>query len=284
MFCGDAPATSREHGWSDWLGKYLPPDPAVNHQVTSSSDHWLPVEMRDAKPPRSVSGPSRSRKFKVVCNRCNNEWMSQLEERSKALLTRMIDGEELELSRADQKLLARWADKISLVYDYGETSSVVTSAEQRKAFMTLDTALPLTQVWLGTFTPRLGDLRHRRYTYVLAGNVDIRLDTMVMGPVVFYVVSTSDPERFGHEELRVDGTPMSEYVVKIWPLTQDKVDWPLSAMHCRQYYLLSEMARLEIGVRMKYDLEHVPPLMTPQAWCDVRPDELMRLIPGVGLY
>ena len=51
------------------------------------------------------------------CTRCNNEWMSQLEEKVKPILAPMIHGEQTALSLAEQLILARWATKSAVVYD-----------------------------------------------------------------------------------------------------------------------------------------------------------------------
>lgn len=52
-----------------------------------------------------------------VCKRCNNGWMSQLEERAKPLLTLLIDGERevVHLTEPERHIVATWAFKTAIV-------------------------------------------------------------------------------------------------------------------------------------------------------------------------
>lgn len=276
---------SRQHVWPQWLGEYLPRDDAVNHQMTKSADFWMPTEHRDERSPRLVSGAASSRKLRIVCKECNERWMSQTEQRAKPLFIEMDTLIHPELAADEQALLARWADLLSMVWELGTQTTAATSSDQRLGFSTSEVPVPNTKVWLGTFEDVPGPLRHRYYPFTVEGNdvATMRLSSIVVGRVIFYVVGGANEEQTASEGLNVDDTPMSEYLAQIWPVKAQRVAWPLKPMSYRQYFVLSETPFWEIGVKTAYGLTKVPSLITPEEWCAIEPTETYRWINGVGV-
>ena len=68
---------SREHVWADWLKHYIPKN-APFHSSLAAVAHPTHTEFKRSK----VSGDIQNRKLRIVCEQCNNRWMSQLQERA----------------------------------------------------------------------------------------------------------------------------------------------------------------------------------------------------------
>src|SRR5688572_17574751 len=54
------------------------------------------------------------------CQRCNNGWMSEMENRTKALLLPLMRGVRTDLSIANQSKIAIWTTKTAMTFDYHE--------------------------------------------------------------------------------------------------------------------------------------------------------------------
>ncbi|MBM0228216.1 hypothetical protein [Micromonospora sp. ATA51] len=105
-FCG---ATNRqitnEHIWPDWLRDYLPAVRQPGH-----SERWSSAAGRDR-----WRQPILTAKVRVVCDGCNNGWMSQLEEAAKPIVGPMVVGQAVELDATAQQIVANWVALKGLV-------------------------------------------------------------------------------------------------------------------------------------------------------------------------
>lgn len=67
--------------------------------------------------PLNRKGDGRSQKLKVVCEPCNNEWMSVLQDRTKDILLPLLLRDAHEISEQHHELLATWATMFTMVYE-----------------------------------------------------------------------------------------------------------------------------------------------------------------------
>lgn len=111
-------------------------------------------------------GPLRSVKLRIVCEKCNNGWMSGLQKKTKPILTAFIEGNWRKLTPAEQRTLAAWAAMFTMAVEYGDPETAATSstflAPGRAAFL--------------TFSGSDGPIKPRQLAAVgmLARNVDLR--------------------------------------------------------------------------------------------------------------
>jgi hypothetical protein len=114
---------TNEHVWPQWLRKFpayenvrrqLGPRPGWDdfEVVTDEDGRFLNV----AKPRPGHVPMLPDVKVKVVCGKCNNGWMSQLEKQAGSVLQRLMADERMDLSDDEQELLALWAAKTMLLY------------------------------------------------------------------------------------------------------------------------------------------------------------------------
>lgn len=110
IFCGSR-TNSDEHVWPDWLAKIIKQLPGETKSLwairTNDEGH---VDRWERATPDLVT--------KTVCKvRCNAGWMSDLEKDAKPLLSPMINGEEITLTRQQQGIIAIWMIKTAMVLD-----------------------------------------------------------------------------------------------------------------------------------------------------------------------
>jgi hypothetical protein len=80
-------------------------------------------------------GDARSQKLKVVCERCNNGWMSALQNRTEPILSPLLAKQRKVLSPQKQGVLAAWTTMVAMIYDTTVAEYAATTDEQRVAFM-----------------------------------------------------------------------------------------------------------------------------------------------------
>lgn len=108
MFCGTKTKLTREHIWGRWLGSYGPSvDPKYRGSQTFTSNSGtspkvIPGAWRN-------TGCETSRTMKVVCGRCNNGWMSTIEEQMKRLFDRLSRGDTTDFTAEELAAAARWS-------------------------------------------------------------------------------------------------------------------------------------------------------------------------------
>lgn len=81
-------------------------------------------------------GELHSKKMKVICRACDNEWMSGIEHAAKPLLMPIIKGEAVTLDAAQREVVAKWATLKVLVCEHDNRGTEVTRQANRTAFMT----------------------------------------------------------------------------------------------------------------------------------------------------
>jgi hypothetical protein len=104
IFCGRSGSEvkiTKEHVWPYWLRTHL------KTQLLPG-----PLELRKNETViRTRPDVLFSVSPCIACIACNTGWMKQLEERARPLLLPMLDGLNLELSPADQSIVAAWCAK-----------------------------------------------------------------------------------------------------------------------------------------------------------------------------
>ncbi len=102
VFCKKEVKLTKEHVLPNWLCSLYPTDEMVINEFTGASQsQWNSKIFQHTA--------------KVVCESCNGGWMSKLEKDIKPLLTKMLNLEPLLIQKAEQELLAFWAQKTFLM-------------------------------------------------------------------------------------------------------------------------------------------------------------------------
>lgn len=165
-FCpADAVERGGEHLWDNWVNRALPEtrylarrqyslDSSVTEYYTDSLDEKLPV----------------------VCNGCNNGWMSALSLKMKERFERaMLDAEPFSLGARDAAILAAFTFMKAVVTDHliNSDDPFFTRAV-RERFRSSLTLPSLLKVWFGAF--------HGRYRMSTRNNL-LLISTSELGPL-----------------------------------------------------------------------------------------------------
>ena len=190
IFCGDK-ADSNEDLWPQWLIRALKRTP----------DEKIPMSVRrhDEKDFRRWTKVSGALRVKLVCCKCNNGWMSDLEGEAKPILTPMMLGEQVTLSASQQHTVARWVTKCAMVFDSVDRGEQFYDGLDRHDFhQRSEPSVNSTNIWLGKQigpTGLVGYTDHRTLRTGLSrrgsdvGSVKQYINTMVFGHLVMQIAS-----------------------------------------------------------------------------------------------
>lgn len=147
IFCETNNANSREHFYSEWMHDLLPVGPQGTYSGDFIDQHPKTKEVtrhdRRVKP-----GELYTKKMKVVCRACNNEWMSGIEEAAKPILEPLIKGEKITLGAAQLEVLAKWATLKTIVCEHDVRGVEVTPQHDRTVFMAEGAIPPYFNIYL----------------------------------------------------------------------------------------------------------------------------------------
>ena len=105
IFCGEG-NLSKEHFWPEWAASLLP-----SYLINQHEERSFTISNKTIMNPpkiRTKSGNAWTKKIRVVCETCNNGWMSQLEASAKPLLTPLIAGRPCIISESTAQIIAKW--------------------------------------------------------------------------------------------------------------------------------------------------------------------------------
>jgi len=103
FFC-PRPVDSAEHLWSNWILEDLNPVQPIHIKFGKTFAKW-------------VDDPEV--RVHCVCQKCNNEWMNDIECENKPHVSAMMNDKPVVLRPSEQELLTRWAVLKAMVLDGG---------------------------------------------------------------------------------------------------------------------------------------------------------------------
>lgn len=231
IFCSAHAKKSKEHIWPDWMAEYFARADGQSHNRNTYTSRWHEqLCQKEMQRPGHLS----TVKLRVVCESCNNGWMSRLESETKRLLKPMMEEEEIELNGTQQRTLALWAAVKAIVGEYAEPDIAVTPKKDRRRIKE-DGAIPeYYAVYLGYCasgrdnawmrTSMTLSLSHNGPSPSLDGfNRNTQSVALLCGPVFLYVLA-----------VRVDGIDPISFIEpsklsRIHPSPEQSIIWPLSS-------------------------------------------------------
>jgi|HubBroStandDraft_6_1064221.scaffolds.fasta_scaffold00052_50 hypothetical protein len=226
-FCHN-PANSAEHVWAAWISGILP--------STRYNNERKQGEARNTWTTARIDQTAR-----VVCEECNETWMSDLEGRVKDLLTPMLrDGKKTTLTPEDMWLLSAYAFKQAVIGNYQSLAlmpePIFTRAE-RERFRYALIVPPDVRIWISAFQGRarfsgLSNLRYARSTNdpPPLNDLDVYSYTYAAGHLVLQLLAYRW-NSVANRGMRVEFPEQPAYWAKacqrIWPTPNDPITWPL---------------------------------------------------------
>jgi hypothetical protein len=188
-------------------------------------------------------------KPQVVCEPCNNGWMSRLEIATKPILLQLMLGQAMHLDRDAQTVLATWACLKNMVAEFSDPATRATSAADLQWMY--DEHLPPLRatLWIGEHTGTEWTTRYRHQGMRIShGVVRVASDsppngqvtTLAVGRIIFHLLAL--PEGFLYGGVPIPQGPIAACIRQIYPSTTP-FDWPLART-------LTDADALELGDKM----------------------------------
>jgi hypothetical protein len=254
VFCGGGPLTEEDifPVWAAEVVKELHPAKSRGSFTVIREKQSSGVVQRRAP----FGSGDLATKARVVCGRCNNGWMSQMESDAKAFVAPMIRGTSLfiPLSPADQRIVAAWLAKIAMLTQYvfvppfhpqpNDLSHLFGHREPSSGF----------HIWLGAY--RRDDEVSSFWNGHGLGFVASRegMAKMNHGVIFTMLIGHFVAQVFIEPALNEQGrsvTPGERHeaaLVRIWPAQSRTAEWPPSFRLAARD--VAQLARVGIGQRV----------------------------------
>ncbi|HEY6256051.1 MAG TPA: hypothetical protein VIY51_09695 [Xanthobacteraceae bacterium] len=225
---------SKEDLWPVWTRAYLP----VTQPNYSFARSVLEKDRRLHGTVQKISGDPKSRRVKVVCRRCNNNWMSILQNRAKPMLLPLMHGEKSTLNERKQSIIAAWAAMVVICAEYIAPGRAAMSVVDRRHLYLHKQAPPRIRIWIGNFRRKnwpaywchnsllIGPDKAPYPWQIGPGGLpwpNTQMTTLTFGSLYLHAFSCPFPEILGGFE------PRRSHVVQIWPIREKFIVWPPTA-------------------------------------------------------
>ena len=228
IFCNGTGKKSKEHLWPVWMHELLPLVGDGNNVSEMNTFQW---KKQTGAKRQKRQGHLTTKKLRVVCQTCNNGWMSKLESEIKPILTGILTHENLELCSQKQEILARWIALKSIIGEHSEQETHVTPQAERNLFRTQKNIPDFFAIYIGKHNEK-ADTAWLRTSQTIArsptgpnpplGDLKRNMQSIafICGPLFVYVLA-----------IREDGIKATEFLnlpelIRIFPTQSDKIIWP----------------------------------------------------------
>jgi hypothetical protein len=236
IFCGSPGPLTDEHIWGDWIlkGKHVP---------RTSNKHKIGLTFRQhsAAPPvsttRTKAGDPLGANLHLVCGKCNNEWMSRIQDDAKPYLTPLFSGSQWAIGASAQQKISTWAAMVTMTSEYLSRDSSTRAIPQsdRDYLRSHNRPPPNWRIWIGTYdrSKWVGQWVRTSAPILDIANPTDRIEaqpntqttTFIIGKLYVYVMSSHFPEHTALWDWRP--TPRAKaLLVEIYPVKQMIVAWP----------------------------------------------------------
>jgi hypothetical protein len=212
VFCGKPNRPSKEDVLAKWIARRFPDRAKSRFDIRRGrlgEPSWPDQEF--------VAVGNLGSVVRAPCVRCNSGWMSTLERESQPILEPLMDGESGTVPIAHLRVIAQWAVKTALMYEYmryTEEARYFTTADRRALCWSL-TLPPNTLVFAARYAGESG-------TYQIGGHSS----TIAIQQLALQVFSYRWlPEYRGARTTPVLSDTWSDIQKSIWP-TLEPMYWP----------------------------------------------------------
>lgn len=132
IFCSERPVGSKEHFYPQWMASLLPPQTIPTYHTGSRQ---IVSHVPQPAVGKVKAGHIATKKFREVCRECNSGWMNRAETAARPLLEKMMRGDFVKLSEAEQVALAQWISIKTIVAEQADRPHAVTPQSNRTQLM-----------------------------------------------------------------------------------------------------------------------------------------------------
>lgn len=209
-------------------GMDAPVSPKNPRRTKLDGNHVANPRQYENQTQEAPDGPCLNKKIKVVCKKCNETWMGDIEENIKPILKPIIQGQSTIIDNDSLTKLAIWLTLKFLVADCDRETIPIATAKILSAFKTLQRIPDGLKIWIGyhnlfersaghwgrglfmSFVPKAPTGRRRNNVKTTAFDAG-HLFALIFLSLVDQV------------SLEID----NPFTTEIWPATSIKINWPL---------------------------------------------------------
>jgi hypothetical protein len=228
LFCGGG-RLSKEHFWPQWASHLLG-DKRVSGAYIEEFVVRTPKALPLSHTRKERPGQVTTKKLRVVCVKCNNEWMSVLESSVKAFVTPMILGQAVILSPVFQGLFAQWVTLKLMVAEQNRPTESIWHQSHRDAFLRARTIPSGMRIWIAQCYSDLWSNAYLRHASTLGkdrasrptdSKKNSQASALGIGQLfVMAMASTAQNVDLG------DFFSFDERITPIWPPSAKDIHWP----------------------------------------------------------
>jgi hypothetical protein len=217
-FCDHKGKLSAEHIVSDWMEELFPGELRIRYSNATKSLEERKADRVDWK-------------AKVVCEKCNNTWMSRIEtNHAQPVMTPLITGKiGIPIGPVEARSLALFAFKTAVVLDHitGNPDHIsFFSREARHSFRQTLQIPPQVQMWLAGFANHRGGGRflplYHQGQFSPTEYVEMYICTFAIGNLAIQMVAVRNPIRYVLEPK----SGFESLAVPLWPDMWPGYIWP----------------------------------------------------------
>jgi hypothetical protein len=256
VFCPtEAEKLSGEHIWDAWLNKKLP-----------TKGYSVRKKLALDAPFREYPQKALNEKLSVVCEKCNNTWMSDIANQiRKGFADAIVDGSQVSILPSGRALLAAFTLLKAVVADSATQAAkdeLFFSTAARNRFRTSFAIPPAVQMWIGSF---YGERRYggRLISGILTPvpgksgplfGIEFFTVTYVVGHLVLQLLAPR------WKDVRLRGRPLflikpdviwDSASVRFWPDDGSPIEWPLKHLNDDALKLFATRFYRPINMQMK---------------------------------
>jgi len=228
IFCGRG-NLSKEHFWPEWAAPLLKTtsDEAEYREVKAS---FSGKAVRGKGTLVSRPGHITTKKIRVVCRKCNSEWMGAIETATQSIAIPLILGNATTLDEDAQKVLARWITLKVIVGEQNVPEDAVILQKDRDAFKITGAIPSYIKIWIATCAVQDWRTSYYREAATLAlpekpmpTTQRKNVQTTAFGIGALFVYAMVSP---------AEGIDLDDYIgvsgiPRLWPVAQPTINWPL---------------------------------------------------------
>jgi hypothetical protein len=235
IFCQQPKPMSKEHIWGDWLKTHIPQ--TMNKHNMQAVRINRPGEQNTGNIFLRAGDPLRST-VRVVCVDCNNQWLSEIQNRVKPFLIPLIKGQRTVLGPEAQLRVAAWCAMATMTAEFidRDPNTIAVPQGDRDWLLNNGTAPPGWRIWLAHYRRHKWPAQWVHLTLPIlegkdtpapdAGYVlpNTQVTTFVVGELYVHVMSSVDPENINGWAMRLSYS--ERRLVCIHPAKESLIVWP----------------------------------------------------------
>jgi hypothetical protein len=222
IFC-DNPVNSKEDAWPSWLVREF-----------NGTEKGIVEGQRGQQSSYSWHAGKYPLRTGNVCKKCNNGWMSDLENRVKPILERFFLYDQVSLDQRDQSTLALWICKNAMVYETLRLNAAnFYTSQERILFRESFHLPPQTFIWIAKVVGFTGMFCNASD---IQGNVFETLEkvnaystSMAFGPFAGQILNIKMSKSIHQNILMTENLypeSFNQTIIQIWPIIADSITWP----------------------------------------------------------